>query len=65
MDFYCCSFCLWNKNDCWVKFDMLLFTRDEFQMVTGTDLSLELEEDDDPGNEINRFINHAIPYFYK
>lgn len=41
------------------NFDMLLFTRDEFQMITGTDLSIELEQDDDPGNEVNRFINDA------
>lgn len=46
-----------NLND--NRFEMLLFTRDEFQMVTGTDLSIELETDDDPGNEINRFINDA------
>ena len=41
------------------KFDMLLFTRDEFQMITGTDISIALEQDDDPGNEVNRFINDA------
>lgn len=40
-------------------FDMLLFTRNEFQMVTGTDLAIALEQDDDPGNEVDRFINDA------
>ena len=41
------------------NFDMLLFTRDEFQMISGTDLAIALEQDDDPGNEIERFINDA------
>lgn len=41
------------------KFDMLLFTRNEFQMVTGTDLAIALEKDDDTGNEVERFINDA------
>jgi hypothetical protein len=41
------------------KFDMLLFTADEFKMVTGTNLSIVLEEDDDNGNVVNRTINDA------
>lgn len=41
------------------KFDMLLFTADEFKMVTGTDLSIVLQEDDDNGNVVNRTINDA------
>ena len=41
------------------KFDMLLFTKEEFKMVTGTDLSIVLEEDDDNSNIVNRTINDA------
>lgn len=41
------------------KFDMLLFTKEEFKMVTGTDLSIVLEEDDDNSNIVNRTINDS------
>lgn len=41
------------------KFDMLLFTKEEFKMVTGTDLSIVLNEDDDNSNVVNRTINDA------
>ena len=41
------------------KFDMLLFTAEEFKMVTGTDLSIVLNEDDDNSNVVNRTINDA------
>lgn len=41
------------------NFDMLLFTSEEFKMVTGEDLDIRLEEDDDDSNKVNRWINRV------
>jgi hypothetical protein len=41
------------------NFDMLLFTENEFKMVTGEDLSIKLVEDDDDSNKVNRWINRV------
>lgn len=46
-----------NLND--NNFDMLLFTEEEFKMVTGEDLSIKLVEDDDDSNKVNRWINRV------
>lgn len=46
------------------NFDMLLFTEEEFKMVTGTDLSIRLDDDDDSSNKVKRFIND-IGYIIK
>lgn len=41
------------------NFDMLLFTEEEFKMITGEDLSIKLVEDDDDSNKVNRWINRV------
>lgn len=40
-------------------FDMLLFTEEEFKMITGEDLGVQLEGDDDDSNKVNRWINRV------